>query len=148
MFFIGHILWIYMRIQLEHWWNTLSNTTMVEPYESYAIFEGDSSSIAGAVANLFCMFIIDIQISVSIVISLPQVSPTQDWRKPGIVGKCRKAWTERTSFQVLTTLPATCFIGDAFPIKSDDVMNPSVFIHSTEVPYYSVRPMSLEYRST
>lgn len=68
---------------------------MVEPYESYAILEGDSSSIAGAVANLFCMFIVDIQISVSIVISLAQVSPTQDWRKPGIVGKCRKSMNRK-----------------------------------------------------
>lgn len=67
------------------------NNGRILPYESYAILEGDSSSIAGAVANLFCMFIIEIQIGVSIIISLAQVSPTQDWRKPGIVGKCRKA---------------------------------------------------------
>lgn len=51
----------------------------------------EASPTGEAVTNLFFRFLVDIQISMSIIIPLAQVSVTQDWGKPGKLDKWRNA---------------------------------------------------------
>lgn len=52
-----------------------------------AIFKEYSPPTGEAVTNLFFRFLVDIQISMSIMIPLAQVTVTQDWGKPGKLDK-------------------------------------------------------------
>lgn len=56
-----------------------------------AIVKEYSSPTSEAVKNLFFRFLVDIQISMSVIIPLAQVSATQDWGKPGKLDKWRNA---------------------------------------------------------